>query len=84
MRTPSTDASRDAWPALPYEAWRETYATLHMWTQIVGKVALARAVPLNHCWAIAFLFTPRGLRTRLLSHDSPSFTITFDVRIISS
>ena len=79
MHSPSTDtSSTDAWPALPYEAWRETYATLHMWTQTVGKVALARAAPLNHGWAIAFLFTPRGLRTRLLSHDSRSFAITFD------
>ncbi len=79
MRSPSTDTSSgDAWPALPYDAWRDTYATLHMWTQVVGKVALARAAPLNHTWAIAFLFTPRGLRTRLLSHDSRTFSLTFD------
>ena len=79
MRSLSTNTSSgDAWPPLPYEAWKETYATLHMWTQIVGKVALARAAPLNHSWAVAFLLTPRGLRTRLLSHDSRSFTITFD------
>lgn len=68
----------NAWPALPYEAWQDTYATLHMWTQVVGKVALARAAPLNHGWGIAFLFTPRGLRTRLLWHGSRSFTIAFD------
>jgi hypothetical protein len=67
-----------AWPALPYEAWKDTYATLHMWTQMVGKVALARATPLNHCWAIAFLFTPRGLRTRPLSHGSRTFALAFD------
>jgi hypothetical protein len=78
MHSPSINASRkDAWPSLPYDVWRDTYATLHMWTQMVGKVALARATPLNHCWA-AFLFTPRGLRTRLLSYDSRSFTIVFD------
>ena len=67
-----------AWPTLPYDAWKDTYATLHMWTQMVGKVALARAAPLNHSWAIAFLVTPRGLRTRLLSHDARSFSLTFD------
>jgi hypothetical protein len=78
MRLPSTDERNDAWPALPYDAWRDTYATLHMWTQIVGKVALARAAPLNHCWAVAFLFTPRGLRTHLLAHEARSFTIAFD------
>ena len=70
--------SRDAWPALPYDAWKDTYATLHMWTQMVGKVALARAAPLNHCWSSALLLTSRGLRTRLLSHGSRTFTLTFD------
>jgi hypothetical protein len=74
----ATERAQDAWPALPYEAWKDTYATLHMWTQVIGKVALARAAPLNHSWEIAFLFTPRGLRTHLLTHDSRSFTITFD------
>ena len=52
----------DVWPALPYEAWKDTYATLHMWAQIVGKVALAKAPPLNHSWSIAMEVTPRGPR----------------------
>ncbi|HVO51034.1 MAG TPA: DUF5996 family protein, partial [Thermoanaerobaculia bacterium] len=55
-----------AWPELRYEAWKDTYATLHMWTQIVGKVALAHTPPLNHSWGIAFQVTPRGLSTRTL------------------
>ncbi len=78
---PSTSEVRTppgAWPALPYEAWKDTYATLHMWTQMVGKVALGCAVPLNHGWSIAFLFTPRGLRTRLLSYNSRTFSLAFD------
>ena len=75
---PSTSGRRDAWPPLPYEAWKDTYATLHMWTQVVGKIALARAVPLNHSWAIAFLVTPRGLRTHVLSYEGRTFNITFD------
>ena len=80
MRSPSTDtdATRDAWPPLPYEAWKDTYATLHMWTQMVGKIALARTAPLNHCWAVALLFNARGLQTRLLSHGRRSFTISLD------
>jgi hypothetical protein len=45
---------------------------------MVGKVALARTAPLNHSWAIAFLLTPRGFRTRLLSHGSRTFTLAFD------
>jgi hypothetical protein len=79
MRLSNTDSrTENSWPALPYEAWKDTYATLHMWMQIVGKVALARAAPLNHCWAIAFHLTPRGLRTGLLAYAGGSFTIAFD------
>ena len=66
------------WPALPYDEWKDTYATLHMWTQIVGKVALASAPPLNHCWAIAFRVTPRGLSTGPLAAGDRSFAMEFD------
>ena len=68
----------ERWPALPYDAWKDTYATLHMWTQIVGKVALALAPPLNHSWGIALQVTPRGLSTRPLRHGGRSFTMEFD------
>lgn len=64
--------------ALPYDAWKETYATLHMWTQIVGKIALALAPPLNHSWAIALHLTPHGLSTRRLLHGNRSFAMEFD------
>lgn len=66
------------WPALPLDSWKDTYATLHMWSQIVGKVALAQAPPLNHSWAIAFHLTPRGWSTLLLPHGDRTFTIEFD------
>ena len=68
----------DAWPELPYEAWKDTYATLHLWMQVVGKVALAQAPPLNHAWGIAFQVTARGLTTRLLPYGTRAFTIEFD------
>jgi hypothetical protein len=68
----------DLWPALPYDAWKDTYATLHMWTQVVGKVALAQAPPLNHSWGIAMHVTPRGLATRTLPHDDRSFALELD------
>lgn len=68
----------ERWPALSYEAWKDTYATLHMWTQVVGKVTVALARPLNHSWGIALHLTPRGLTTQLLPHDSRAFTIEFD------
>src|SRR3981189_259384 len=51
------------WPALPTAAWRETYETLHLWTQIVGKIRLARAPWLNHSWHVALYVTARGLTT---------------------
>jgi hypothetical protein len=70
--------NEERWPPLPYDAWKDTYATLHMWTQIVGKVALALAPPLNHSWGSAFQVTPRGLSTRPLLHDTRSFTMEFD------
>lgn len=73
--TTSTDT---CWPALPYDAWKDTYATLHLWSQVVGKIALAQAPPLNHCWAVALQVTPRGLITRPLPHDERTFTIQFD------
>jgi hypothetical protein len=73
-----TQTTNEIWPALPYDAWKETYATLHMWTQIVGKIALALTPPLNHSWAIALMLTPRGLSTRRLVQGARSFTIEFD------
>jgi hypothetical protein len=68
----------DDWPSLPYEAWADTYATLHMWSQVVGKIALAQAPPLNHSWGIALQVTARGLMTRTLPHAGRSFTMAFD------
>ena len=68
----------EQWPPLPYEEWKDTYATLHMWTQIVGKIALAQAPPLNHSWSIALLVTPRGLVTHTLPHGHRRFTMEFD------
>jgi hypothetical protein len=66
------------WPALPYDQWKDTYATLHMWTQVVGKVALALAPAINHSWGSALLVTARGVATYPLPHGSRSFTIEFD------
>jgi len=68
----------ERWPSLPYDAWKDTYATLHMWTQIVGKVALAHAAPMNHSWGVALHLTTRGLRTAVLRHGDRCFTIEFD------
>src|SRR5215831_14415824 len=66
------------WPRLDYDSWKDTYATLHMWTQVVGKIALAQAPPLNHSWGVALELTPRGFSTRLLPYGDRAFIIAFD------
>jgi len=66
------------WPALPLAAWRDTYATLHMWTQIVGKICLALTPLTNHFWNIAFEVTSRGLATRPMSASGLTITMAFD------
>ncbi len=68
----------EGWPELPYDAWKDTYATLHLWMQVVGKVALAQAPPLNHAWGAALQVTARGLSTSLLPYGDRAFTIAFD------
>ena len=69
--------SSERWPSLA-DGWKDTYATLHLWTQVVGKVALAQSPPLNHSWGVALQFTARGLITRPLPHRDRTFTIEFD------
>jgi hypothetical protein len=66
------------WPALPLGEWKDTYATLHRWTQIVGKIALAVAPMQNHWWQTTLHLTPRGQRTPLLHTPSRAFEIEFD------
>ena len=66
------------WPPLPVSAWADTYATLHMWTQVVGKIRLALAPRVNHWWHVALYVTARGLTTSPIPHDDRTFEITFD------
>jgi len=58
-----SNAPQAPWPELPTTAWRETYETLHLWTQVVGKIRLARTPWLNHSWHVALYVTARGLTT---------------------
>lgn len=68
----------DCWPALPLDSWRETCTTLHMWTQMVGKVKL-RLMPLvNHWWNVALYVTARGLTTSAMPLGVRSIEIRFD------
>ncbi len=68
----------ESWPPLPYEAWRDTCQTLHLWTQIVGKVRMELSPFLNHWWHITFYVTPRGLTTSSIPYQGGSFEVTFD------
>lgn len=68
----------ELWPALPYEAWRETYQTLHLWTQIVGKVRMELSPFLNHWWHVALYVTPRGLTTSAIPYSGATFEVMFD------
>ena len=65
-------SSADAWPELPYAAWKDTCATLHLWTQIVGKVRLACTPWLNHSWHVPLYVTARGLTTSPIPHGARS------------
>ncbi|WMJ73008.1 DUF5996 family protein [Cytophagaceae bacterium ABcell3] len=67
-----------AWPELPYGAGQKTYETIHMWTQIIGKVKLKCMPWVNHSWHVALQFTPSGLSTGLLSKGNKSFEISLD------
>ena len=68
----------EAWPTLPLEAWKDTYATLHMWTQIVGKIRLVQSPWVNHSWHVTLYVTSRGLTTGPVPHGSRTFNIDFD------
>jgi Family of unknown function (DUF5996) len=70
--------ANERWPALPFSEWKDTYATLHMWTQIVGKVRLALGPNLNHCWGVAFYVTARGLTTSPIPYGKGIFEVQFD------
>jgi hypothetical protein len=74
----ATPATLEVWPALSYAAWKDTCETLHLWTQIVGKVRLARAPWLNHSWHVALYVTARGLTTSPIPDGARTFQIDFD------
>jgi hypothetical protein len=72
------DARTDSWPPLPLAAWADTYATLHMWTQVVGKIRLALAAPINHWWHVTFMLSARGLTTLPMPCGNGTIEIAFD------
>jgi hypothetical protein len=68
----------DLWPALEYDEWKDTLHAVHMWTQVVGKIRLAKTPVVNHWWNSALLVTPRGLGTGVVPSGGDAFQIDFD------
>ncbi|HXD73455.1 MAG TPA: DUF5996 family protein [Vicinamibacterales bacterium] len=71
-------AATEHWPRFDNPAWPDTYATLHMWTQIVGKIRLKLAPPVNHWWGAALQLDARGLTTLAIPYDGSTFEMTLD------
>jgi len=66
------------WPSLPLAAWQDTYETLHLWTQILGKIRLALSPQINHWWHSTLYVTPRGLTTSTIPYGTRTFEMSFD------
>ena len=71
-------SAKKEWPALTYGEWSDTVATLHMWTQIVGKIRLAHSPWTNHSWHVPLYLTARGMTTSLIPYGGAAFEIIFD------
>jgi hypothetical protein len=70
--------SPSAWPELSYTAWSDTCSTLHLWTQVVGKVRLTKSPWVNHSWHVTLYVTARGLTTSPIPDGERQFQIDFD------
>src|SRR5216110_292195 len=73
-----SETSADVWPELNYADWKETCATLHLWTQIAGKIRLTLTPWTNHSWHVTLYVTSRGLTTSPIPHGVRTFEINFD------
>ncbi len=71
-------SSEKTWPALPLREWQDTCATLHRWTQIVGKIRLALTPRLNHWWEVPLYVNAAGLTTSAIPYEGEAFEIEFD------
>jgi len=76
--TPVYPGNIDPWPSLPLNEWKDTAATLHMWTQIIGKIRLSQTPWINHSWHVTLYVTSRGLTTSPIPYGLKTFQIDFD------
>ena len=72
------NGASNSWPSLPFAEWKDTAMTLHMWTQIVGKIRLTLSPWTNHSWHVTLYVTSRGLTTSPIPHGSDTFEMQFD------
>jgi len=72
------DLREETWPSLPFESWSDTYATLHMWTQVIGKIRLVQSPWVNHSWHVTLYVTSRGITTSPIPYGARTFQIEFD------
>jgi hypothetical protein len=73
-------SAAEPWPALPLAGWQDSYETLHLWTQVVGKVRLALAPMVNHWWQVPLYVSARGLTTSAMPYGDRVVELTFDFR----
>jgi hypothetical protein len=78
MALPMSNLDSEVWVPLPIADWQDTNETLHLWTQIIGKIRLALAPKVNHWWHSTLYVTPRGLTTSTIPYKTSTFQITFD------
>jgi Family of unknown function (DUF5996) len=78
MAVHAYSSNQESWPELRIEAWQGTYATLHMWTQIAGKVRLALSPRVNHWWEVPLYVNARGLTTSAIPYGDGIFEVRFD------
>ena len=70
--------SAETWPSLPLDAWKDTYATLHLWSQVVGKIRMTQMPWINHSWHVTLYVTARGLTTSPIPYGTKIFQVDFD------
>jgi hypothetical protein len=75
---PTTSSDRAPLPSLPFDSWKDTLATLHMWTQVVGKVRLKLCPLVNHFWNVTFYLTARGMTTSAMPYERGTVEVRFD------
>jgi hypothetical protein len=76
--TPPSASDYDLPPALPFDSWKDTLATVHMWTQVVGKVRPKLCPLVNHFWNVTFYLTARGMTTGAMPFDRGTVEVRFD------